>query len=141
MSPAGTRRNMLNIFIAAFAALVVIAAAYIYLNNATDQSIQSLTVGEIVDSSDEYLGSIISVEGFFYHGNSPEGEGFITAKMEDPLSSSFEYVKEKISVNYSNVNITLEDQVKYQFTGTLTEDTSSPVPGAVILMAEEIVKV
>ena len=140
MSPAGTRRNMLNIFIAAFAALVIIAAAYIYLNNATDQSIQLLTVDEIVDSSDEYLGSIISVEGFFYHGNNPEGEGFITAKMEDPLSSSFEFVK-RISVNYSNVNITLEDQVKYQFTGTLTEDTSSPVPGVVILMAEEIVRV
>jgi len=131
---------MLNIFIAAFAALVIIAAAYIYLNNATDQSIQLLTVDEIVDSSDEYLGSIISVEGFFYHGNSPEGEGFITAKMEDPLSSSFEFVK-RISVNYSNINITLEDQVKYQFTGILTEDTSSPVTGVVILMAEEIVKV
>ena len=140
MSPVDTRRNMLNIFIAVIAVLVIIAAAYVYLNNATDQSIQSLTVDEIVDSSDEYLGSIISVEGFFYHGNSPEGEGFITAKMEDPLSSSFESVKQ-ISVNYSNVNITLEDQVKYQFTGTLTEDTSSPVPGVVILMAEEIVRV
>ena len=141
MSPAGTRRNMFNIFIAVIAVLVFIAAAYVYLNNATDQSIQSHTVGEIVDSSDEYLGSIITVDGFYYHGNNPEGEGFITAKIEDPLSSSFKFVREKISVNHSGVNITLADEVKYRFTGTLVEDTSSPVPGVIILMAEEIVKI
>ncbi len=140
MSPPDTRRNMLNIFIAAFAALVIIAAAYIYLNNATDQSIQLLTVDEIVDSSDEYLDSTISVDGFYHHGNSPEGRGYIRASIVDPLSSSFESVKE-ISVNHSGVNITLADEVKYRFTGTLIEDTSSPVPGVIILMAEEIVRV
>jgi len=140
MSPPDTRRNMLNIFIAVILVLIIIAAAYIFLSNPADQSIDRLTVGEVVDSSADYLDSTVSVEGFYYHGNSPDGKGFITAKIVDPLSSSFEFVKEKISVNHSNVNITLEDQVKYQFTGTLTEDTSSPVPGVIILMAEEIVK-
>ena len=140
MSPAGTRRNMLNIFIVVIAVLVIIAAAYVYLNNATDQSIPSLTVDEIVDSSDEYLGSIISVDGFYYHGNSPVGRGYIRASIVDPLSSPSGSVKE-ISVNHSGVNITLADEVKYRFTGTLIEDTSSPVPGVVILMAEEIVRV
>jgi len=131
---------MLNIFIVVIAVLVIIAAAYVYLNNATDQSIPSLTVGEIVDSSDEYLDSTISVDGFYYRGNSPEGRGYITASIVDPLSSPFESVKQ-ISVNHSSVNITLADKVKYRFTGTLTEDTSSPVPGVIILIAEEIVKV
>jgi len=131
---------MLNIFIVVIAVLVIIAAAYVYLNNATDQSIPSLTVDEIVDSSDEYLGSIISVDGFYYHGNSPVGRGYIRASIVDPLSSPSGSVKE-ISVNHSGVNITLADEVKYRFTGTLIEDTSSPVPGVVILMAEEIVRV
>jgi len=140
MSPAGTRRNMFNIFIAVIAVLVFIAAAYVYLNNATDQSIQSLTVDEIANSPDEYLGSIITVDGFYNHGNSPVGRGYIKASIVDPLSSPSGSVKE-ISVNHSGVNITLADEVKYRFTGTLIEDTSSPVPGVVIFMAEEIVRV
>ncbi len=141
MSPADTRRNMLNIFIAVILVLVIIAAAYVFLSNPADQSIDRLTVDEVVESSADYLDSIISVEGFYYHKSNPEGEGVITAKIEDPLSSSSGLVNE-IAVNHSGVNIILADEVKYRFTGTLLEDTSSPVSsGVVILIAEDIVRV
>ena len=140
MTPPDIRRNMFNILIAVMLVLIIIAAAYLFMSNPGDQSADVLTVDEVVDASADYLGSTISVEGYYYHGNSPEGEGFITAKIADPLSSSFESVKQ-ISVNHSNVNITLEDEVKYHFKGLLTEDTSSPVPGVIILIAEEIVKI
>jgi len=141
MSPANTRRNMFNIFIVVIAVLIIVAASYIFLSNPADQSIDRLTVDDVVDSSADYLDSTISVEGFYYHGNNPDGKGLIAAKIADPLSSSFESVKQ-ISVDYSNVNIILEDQVKYQFTGMLTEDTSTPVSaGVIILIAEDIVRV
>jgi hypothetical protein len=134
------RRNLLNILLILSIVLVIGSVAYIYINSPAGEEI--LSVEEVLGSSDQYLGSRITVWGFYYPGNNPDGRGVITSSgTMDPLSPTFPESVQLLSVNYSNVNKTLVEQTKYYFTGVLILDESIPIGDAVILVADEIVEI
>ena len=139
MSPVDRRRNLLNILIVVVIALVIIGAVYVYINLPAGEEIFS--VGEIVDNSEQYIDEVITVQGFYYHGNYPEGQGDITSDAINPYSSSFPESVQYLSVNHSKVNMTLVEGVKYRFKGTLIQDPSAPAGTAIILAADEITQV
>lgn len=140
MSPSDRRRNLLNILIVVIIVLIIIAA-YFYITNPANQSEEILSVEQVVGSSDQYLNSQIIVEGFYYHGSYPKGQGDIASEAIDPYSSSFPESVQYLSVNHSNVNMTLVEGVKYRFKGLLISDPSAPAGTAIILVADEIAEV
>ena len=139
MSPGDRRRNLLNILLVVTIVLVIVGAAYVYINSPAGEEI--LTVDEVVDSSERYIDKVITVQGFYYHGNYPEGQGDITSDAINPYSSSFPESVQYLSVNHSKVNMTLVEGVKYRFKGSLIPDPSVPAGTAVILIADEITQV
>jgi hypothetical protein len=136
------RRNLLNILLIVSIVLFLGSVAYIYINSPAGEEI--LSVEEVLASSNQYIGSNITVWGFYYHGNNPEGIGIIASSdTMDPLSPVFPESAPSLLVNYSNANKTLVEQTKYYFTGVLTLDESTPIPvgDTVILVADEIVEI
>jgi len=140
MSPSDRRRNLLNILTVVLIVLTIIAA-YFYITNPANQSEEILSVEQVVGSSDQYLNSQITVEGFYYHGTHPKGQGDITSEAINPYSSSFSESVQYLLVNHSNVNMTLVEGVKYRFKGLLISDPSAPAGTAIILVADEIAEV
>ena len=140
MSPKDTRQNLRNILLAALIVIVVVVAAYTFMSN-TPETIDVLSVDELMENYDTYLDEVITVEGYYYHENNPTGQGVITSTLIQSGQSSTVTIN-RLSVNHSLVNISLANEVKYRFVGTLTTDPSVPIPiDAIILIADEITKV
>ena len=138
MSAQESRRNLMNILIVALVAVVIIAAYLIYSNAPVD-TIEELTVDEVVESSDQYLDSKIIVKGYYYHGNYPEGQGYITSELEDDLTNP--KVINRLLIDHSALNASetpLQNEVTYYFTGLLQYDEDSPLTSSIILVVEKI---
>jgi uncharacterized secreted protein with C-terminal beta-propeller domain len=142
MSTKDTRQNLRTIILVALVVIIVIVAAYTFMSNPPEVE-EVLSVDEIMENEgyQEYLGTVIMVEGYYYHETSPEGQGVITSTIIQSGQSSIVTIN-RLPVNHSAVNISLADQIKYRFVGTLMTDPSIPVPiDAIILIADEITRV
>jgi len=140
MSTKDTRQNLRNILLVALIAIVIVVAAYTFISNAPE-TIDVLSVDEVMENYDAYLDKIITVEGYYYHENNPAGQGVITLALIQSGQSSTVTIN-RLPVNYSAVNVSLAEEVKYRFVGTLMADPSIPVPiDAIILIADEITQV
>lgn len=133
MSANTLKNNLWNIIIIVVI-LLIIVAVYVILTN-PGSSILVLTPDEVMEDPTPYLGETIIVDGYFYQGEYPEGEGFITTSivLEGPS-----FIR-RLPVNHSAVNTSglLEDQVKYRFEGLLTQEASIYTE-TIILIAEDI---
>ena len=129
-------RNLWNIILVVLAAIIIVAL-YILTSNPSDEP-KILSPEDVMNNYEEYLGKSIVVEGYYYHGSGPAGEGDIVSSIiQEGQSSTNNY--QRLPVNHSTVNTTglLVDQTKYKFTGLLKSDES--IPGnAFILIAEKI---
>jgi len=140
MSPKDTRQNLRNILLVALIAIVIVVAAYTFMSDAPE-TIDVLSVDEVMENYDTYLDEVITVEGYYYHENNPAGQGVITSTLIQSGQSSTVTIN-RLPVNHSAANVSLADQVKYRFVGTLTTDPSVPIPiDAIILIADEITQV
>ena len=133
------RKNFLNIIIV-IVIVIIIIAAYGFLSN-PQEPVEIYYPDEVVENSDEYLNEKITVEGYYYNENRPEGEGVISKSILTEGSSS-SVVIITLPVDHSNVNTSglLIDEIKYRFTGTLIEKESE-YGKPVILIAEKIEQV
>jgi hypothetical protein len=123
MSPE-TRRLSVWLSIILLVVIIVIIIVFFVINPPMN-TVTVFTVEEVVDNPQKYLGENIIVEGYYYHEDFPGGQGVITTTIIGPGTSSTEFIK-RLSVNYSDINVTLADQVKYRFTGVLTSYQSGP---------------
>ncbi len=140
MSPQDSRKKLMNILLVALIVIIVVGAAYVLTSNQTE-SPETLSVDEVVDNYEEYLGEEIIVEGYYYHDTYPVGEGVITSVIVGSGQTSGTGV-DRLPVNHSVVNLSLADEVKYRFVGTLESDPSNPIPiNAIVLVATEITQV
>jgi hypothetical protein len=140
MNPRERRRWNLfnrNVLIGLIIALIIIAAAYVIITTPPNESADALSPDYVMDNYNEFLGDIILVEGYYY-SEGVEKEGVITSSLI-PTGTEFEIYK-RLPVDYSNVNISLVEEVKYRFNGVLTSDPSIPA-NPIMLVAEEIVAV
>ena len=130
------RKNFLNIILVIIAVIIIIAA-YGFLSN-PQESVEIFYPDEIVENSAEYLNEKITVEGYYYSDNRPEGEGVISRSIIEEGSSSTIFII-TLAVDHSNVNTSglLISEVKYRFTGTLIEKQSE-YGDPIILVAEKI---
>jgi len=139
MNAREKRWNLLNrnVLIGLIFGLIIIAAAYIILSNPPSESIAALSPDYVIDNYEALLGDVIIVEGYYYNIG-VEKEGVITSSII-PTGSEFEVYK-RLPLEYSNVNISLSEGIKYRFKGALTSDPSVPA-NPIMLVAEEIVAV
>lgn len=133
MSANTLKNNLWNIVII-IVILLIIIAAYVILTN-PGSSIPILTPDEVMEDPTSYLDERIIVDGYFYQGEYPEGEGFITTSIVLEESTFIQ----RLPVNHTAVNTSglLQDRVKYRFEGILTEETSLYTE-TIVLIAEDI---
>jgi len=140
MSPKNSRKNLMNILLVALIAVIVVGAAYVLISDPAE-SPEVLTVDDVVDNYEEYLGQELVVEGYYYHENYPPGEGVITSAIVESGQTSGTGVN-RLLINHSAANTSLADRVKYRFVGTLESDPSNPIPiNAIVFVATEITQV
>ena len=139
MNPREKRWNLLNrnVLIGLILALIIIAAAYIIISSPPNESVNALSPDYVIDNYEELLDEVIIVEGYYYNVGI-EKEGVITSSII-PTGTEFEIYK-RLPVEYSNINISLSEEVKYRFKGLLTSDPLVPA-NPIMLVAEEIVAV
>ena len=135
MSPSNLRRNLLN-YIVIIIAIMIVIAVYLIIGNPNNETLEILTVDNIIENIEEYTGKKVAIEGYYYHESRPEGEGVISSSIVEEGQSSIG-IYPTIPVNHSNVNISLADRIKYRFIGQIILDDS--IPGfAYILISDEI---
>ena len=134
MSLKDTKRNMWNIIIVILA-VAIITAAYILVSNHGDE-IKILSIADVMDNYNEYLGKTVVVEGYYYHEGGPDDEGVITSSIIEEGQSLTNY--QRLPVNHAAINTSglLIDKIKYRFTGLLK--SNELIPDAFILIAEKI---
>jgi len=117
--------------------VIIILGSYYLFVNSDNESIEVLSPDEVVGNSGKYVDKNITVVGYFYH-EVAEGRGVITSSLIPQGSSLTDYTL-RLPVDYSNVNISPQDKVKYRFTGVLIEEDG--VGNPIVLVAKEIVQV
>jgi hypothetical protein len=97
---------------------VGIYTVYLYTQK-EDQSLNIIAIGDITLTPEKYVGQRITVEGYYYQGDQPDGYGYITSDLvQYPiLQGSLENV-DFLNMNFSGLNITFDEGILYYFTGT-----------------------
>lgn len=92
-----------------------------------DKSQNLLSIGDLNANTKQYVSQKISVQGYFLEWNLPIGDGYITSELLRPpiLEGSLNDV-DFIIANISGINISLNNTVLYNFTGTWVSEGSSP---------------
>jgi hypothetical protein len=142
MMPSGIITKPLWIIVIVFALIVIgiaIASDVFEIKN-TEEPANIISIGDIIDNTQQYIGKNITVRGYYYQGDLPEGEGYITSDgVELPIhDGSFENV-DYLMINSSGVNTIFVDDTEYYVTGTLVPFETTPYPiKLVILSAEKV---
>lgn len=127
-------KQRLWVIIIALLVVVIILGSYYMLNNPVGESILVLSPDEVMSSSGAYVGKTITVDGYFYH-EATDGRGFITSSIIQQGASLTNY--KRLPLDYSGVNISLAENVKYRFAGVLIEEEAS-AGKSIVLVAEKI---
>jgi hypothetical protein len=136
MSPNLSNRNL---WIGIIAVILVIVIAYVLLTNQSEDQINVYSQVDILNDPNNYVDTILAIEGYYYHYTYPEGQGIISPDLISEGQSS-SIIPKLLPVNHSAVNLSLADQVKYRFTGFLNIDETSPGE-SYIFIAEKIEEV
>ena len=133
MSPGQNRQKILNIVLVLLVVVVTIGAAYLFVTNSTNNPV-IYSVEDVVKNSNKYIGKVINVDGYYNADNT------ITSVIRTSGQQST-VVPTWLPVDISGVvNISLANNLKYRFTGTLTSDPSN-LGSSIILIADNIVQV
>ena len=113
--------------------IIIIAAAYILLTSDTGEPENILTVREVLNRSEELIRTQeeITVEGYYNYYDVGIAEVTDTITLPGGLPP-----EDKLLVDRSDVNVTLDEGNMYHFTGKLTYDEINPA--LPILIANKI---
>jgi|GEM_PF-1006989 len=136
MSRFNPKQRLWIIIIALLVVVIILGSYYLFVNSYND-SVEVLSPDDVVNNSGRYVDKNITVVGYFYHEGA-DGRGVITSSLIPQSSSLADYTL-RLPVDYSNVDISPQDKVKYRFTGVLIEEEG--VGNPVVLVAKEIVQV
>jgi hypothetical protein len=128
MSPKDNRRILWNILIVA-SIIVIVIAAYLLSQN-QDEEIEILNPDEVMNNYNNYIGKDIVVEGYYY----TFGQGVITTTVI-PVEST-DYTGKFLPIDFSDINISLNDRVKYRFSGIL--NSNDLYPESIVLKVKNI---
>ncbi len=92
-----------------------------------DKSLDFYSIGDVMADPQKFVGQTITAKGYYLQSNRPKGEGYITSELiQQPiLEGSLDNV-DWIIVNVSRLNMTFNESVLYDFTGTLVAQGTSP---------------
>ncbi len=92
-----------------------------------DKSQNLLSIGDLNADTKKYVNQSITVQGYFLKWDLPIGDGYITSEFLQPpiLEGSLNDV-DFIVANISKINISLDNTVIYDFTGTWVAQGSDP---------------
>jgi len=91
-----------------------------------DKSLVIRMVGDITDNPGTFVGKRITVRGYYYQGDQPDGYGYITSDpVEQPVLEGSLNNVDFLVMNFSGFNITFEEGVLYYFTGILQSSQDS----------------
>lgn len=113
-----TFRNILIILIA----VLIIVAAIIFITSEPVETVDVLTVKEVLDTPDKYYNSgNITIQAYYYEFDK-EGSIFITDSLQ--LAGSNQNIPQ-LPVDHSRIeNLSIDEGNRYHFTGVLIEDTT-----------------
>ena len=139
MSAKGKRQNLFtfrNIIIILIVVIIIASLGLIIMN--PPQIEDSYTPDYVMDNYEDLVGQEIVVKGYYYN-EGLEDEGVITTTQVGDLQISGSDVR-RLPVDHSDedINITMQNDVLYKFTGTLDVDESIPGAHIVVLVASEI---
>jgi hypothetical protein len=118
----GIAPKILLIVVIAFVGILIgvgISTDFFSIQN-QDKSLNIHTVNDVLAEAEKYVGQKITVTGYYYQGDLPIGKGYIASdQVQLPIiEGSLDNVN-LLLMNYSGVNITLNESALYDFTGTL----------------------
>jgi len=133
MSAKGKRWISSKILIIFLLIISIIAAAYILLTSNPGKTENILTVKEVLDRSEELIRTQeeITVEGYYNYYDVDIAEVTDTITLPGGVPP-----EDKLLVDRSDINVTLDEGNLYHFTGKLTYDEINPA--LPILVANKI---
>jgi hypothetical protein len=110
------------------------------LNKGTSLNVYS--IGDVLTNPQKYAGQKITVLGYYFQGDRPHGEGFISSELvrQPVLEGSLDNINMML-INISKINMVFNESAQYDFTGTLLKQGSPGVyPSASIILSVEKVE-
>jgi len=106
-----------------------------------DKSLNLYSIGDVIADPQKYIGQKITVPGYYFHGNLPNGEGYVTSELlQQPIIEGSLNNVDFMIINISGVNITFNESVLYDFTGTLLSQGYATYPTTSVILSVEKVE-
>ena len=106
-----------------------------------DQSLNIHSIGDIMADPLEYIGEKITVRGYFFQGDVSNKEGYISSEqVQQPIIEGSLNNVDLMIVNISKVNMTFNESICYDFTGTLLSQENTVYPAISVTLAVEKVQ-
>jgi hypothetical protein len=108
----------------------------------TDKSLVIRAVGDVAATPEDFVGQKITVMGYYYHGDLPDGYGYITSvPLQQPIvQGSFDNV-DFLIMNFSGFQPTFTEGVLYYFTGLFIAEHDTMYHGtSYVLLLETVIQ-
>lgn len=106
-----------------------------------DKSLSIYSIGDVMADPQKYIGQKITVPGYYFHGDLPNGEGYITSELvQQPIIEGSLDNVDLMIINISGVNTTFNESVLYDFIGTLISQGYTTYPTTSIILSIEKVE-
>lgn len=116
---------------------VGIATDFVSVQN-KDQSLDIHSIGDIMADPQKYVGQQITVTGYYFQGDLPNGEGYISSdQIHQPILEGSLNNVDWMIINASKINMTFTESILYDFTGTLISQENTVYPTISVLLAVE----
>jgi hypothetical protein len=103
-----------------------------------DKTLNINSIGDVMVDPQKYIGQKITVPGYYFHGDLPNREGYITSELvQQPIIEGSLDNIDLMIINISGVNTTFNESVLYDFTGTLMSRGAYPSE-SIILSVENV---
>jgi len=139
----GIITKKLWIFLIIFILIIIGIAVYVdfFVYKNPEESLNYISIQDVLLNYKNYIGKNITVRGFYYNGDLPYGEAYITSDhIILPIrEGSFENI-DYLTINSSGLNVTFVDDEEYYFTGNLVSNEIMPFQIQLIVLSAENVE-
>jgi len=130
------------IFVVIFAVVLIgIGIRYdVFSIQNKDKNLNIHSIGDVIADPQKYIGQKITVQGYYFQGDLPEGKGYISSGLvqQPVIEGSLDNVDLMI-INISSINTTFNESALYDFTGTLVSQGYTAYPtDSIILSVEKV---
>ena len=106
-----------------------------------DTSLNVYTIGDVIANPQKFIGQKITVPGYYFQGDRPVGEGFITSELvQQPILEGSLGNVDLMLINLSTINMSLSDSTLYDFIGIVHSQGNTGVyqTSSIILSVEKV---